>query len=293
MLWLICLGLIVTVLLVFYQTFLLLEEKCLFFPIKEHTWTPDLPCRDVFFPSSPNGPYLHGWFISIDSDQIRTPIILFCHGNSGNISYRRYVVDLCHEMKLSLFLFDYQGYGLSGGRTTLDSLKQDGEAAYNYIRELGYQPEQIIVWGESLGSIVATHIASKYPCHRLLLLAAFVDLPSLAKSANSLLIKAAYPFILLQGESNLARIKTIMVPTLIIHSIEDELIPYSHAKQLYQGIKHPWKSIITIKGCHGTPQLTPENIEEIMRFCWQKAQLTPRCHEILSYISSMRVKHGK
>jgi hypothetical protein len=196
-------------------------------------------------------------------------------------------------MKLSLFLFDYQGYGLSGGRTTLDSLKQDGEAAYNYIRELGYQPEQIIVWGESLGSIVATHIASKYPCHRLLLLAAFVDLPSLAKSANSLLIKAAYPFILLQGESNLARIKTIMVPTLIIHSIEDELIPYSHAKQLYQGIKHPWKSIITIKGCHGTPQLTPENIEEIMRFCWQKAQLTPRCHEILSYISSMRVKHGK
>lgn len=289
--WLLCFVLILVIIIILlYHTFLFLEESTLFVPIRDHIWTPDQPYQDVIFNQSPT---LHGWYFPHTEETQTSPIVLFCHGNTGNISYRKYVVDLCHEMHLALFLFDYRGYGRSEGTTTLDTLKQDGDAAYLYLRQLGYQPNQIIVWGESLGGIVATHVASKYPCHRLLLMATFADLASLALESSSLMNKVAYPFLYLQGESNLERIKLVSAPTLIVHSTEDELIPYSHAEKLYREIKHPWKSFFAIKGGHGTPQFTPEVIEEIMRFCWQEPHVSPQCLEILSYIASAQIKHGK
>ncbi len=292
--WIICFVLILVIItILLYHVFLYLEEGTLFVPIKDYIWIPDQPYQDVIFGQSSR---LHGWYFPIKQKIITTrssPVVLFCHGNTGNISHRKYVVDLCHEMHLSLFLFDYQGYGRSKGRTTLDTLKEDGEAAYLYLRQLGYQPEQIIVWGESLGGIVATHITSKYPCHRLLLMATFADLPSLALESKNPITKAAYPFLYFQGESNIDRIKTTSVPTLIVHSTEDELIPYSHATRLYHSINHPWKSFFTIKGGHGTPQLTPEIVEAMMRFCWQEPHVSPQCLEILSYVASAKTKHGK
>lgn len=274
----IVLGLLFFIILL-YQLFLLLEEKVLFTPDEKHVWTPNIPYRNVYF----GEPRLHAWYFPInDTNQ---PVILFCHGNTGNISYRRYVVDLCREINLSLFLFDYQGYGLSRGRVTLDNLKQDGETAYNYLRQLGYSPDKIIVWGESLGGLVATHITLKYPCHRLLLLATFSDLSSLASQSTGVVGQMAYPFLIFQGESNLERIKRANIPVLIIHSSEDEIIPYTHAEELFHGINHPWKSLVTIRGKHGTPQLTLQVIEEVMRFCWQPPETTPYCLDILSRIA--------
>lgn len=278
-----CLGIIILALIFFiillYQLFLLLEEKVLFVPDEKHIWSPDNSYRDIYF----GEPKLHAWYFPIND--INQPIILFCHGNIGNISYRRYVVDLCREINLSLFLFDYQGYGSSKGKATLDNIKRDGETAYNYLLQLGYSPDKIIVWGESLGGLVATHITAKYSCHRLLLLATFSDLSSLASQSTGFVGKVAYPFLIFQGESNLERIKRTNVPVLIIHSSEDEIIPYTHAEELYHNINHPWKSLITIHGKHATPYLTPEVIEEVMRFCWQSPQTTPYCLDILSHIA--------
>ena len=288
--WLVCFVLILVIITVLlYHVFLYLEENALFAPVKGHVWVPDQPYQDIIFGQSSQSPHLHSWYFPI----AQAPVVLFCHGNNGNISYRKYVVDLCREMHLGLFLFDYQGYGKSGGRTTLDTLKQDGEAAYFYLRQLGYRADQIIVWGESLGGIAATHVASKYPCHRLLLMATFADLPSLAFESSSLLSKAAYPFLYLQGESNLERVKTAVTPILIVHSTEDEIIPYSQAERLYQSINHPWKNFFAIKGSHSTPQLTPEIIEAMMRFCWQEPRVSPQCLEILSYVASAEIKHGR
>src|SRR5690606_3370995 len=112
--------------------------------------------------------------------------------------------------------------------------------------QLGYSPDKIIVWGESLGGLVATHITLKYPCYRLLLLATFSDLSSLASQSTGAVGQMAYPFLIFQGESNLERIKRANIPVLIIHSSEDEIIPYTHAQELFHGINHPWKSLVTI-----------------------------------------------
>ena len=296
MYWLAYLSLIlvvITFIFFVYQIFLLLEDKVLFVPIKEHIWTPTSQYTNIMFTqNSEQSPRLHAWYLPIDQEK-KQPVVLFCHGNTGNISHRKYVVDLCREMHLSLFLFDYQGYGQSEGKTTLNGLKEDGEAAYNYLQRLGYSSDQIIVWGESLGGLVATHIASKYPCSRLLLMATFADLPSLATESSCLLGKIAYPFLSLQGESNLEKIRSITTPILIIHSIEDEIIPYSHAERLYTAINHPWKKFFLVKGGHGTPQLTPDIIEEVMRFCWQEPHVTPECLDILNYVATTQLKHGR
>jgi fermentation-respiration switch protein FrsA (DUF1100 family) len=197
-------------------------------------------------------------------------------------------------MRLSLFLFDYRGYGYSEGSSNLDSLKTDGEEAYNYLLSKGYSPGKIIVWGESLGGITATHIASIYPCYRLLLLATFADLTSLADSFSGLMSKMAKPFLFFQEESNLRRLeKVTATPVLIVHSRDDEIIPYSHAEALYEAVPHQWKKFLTIQGGHGTPQLTPDLIEEMLRFCWQEPSVSAQCLDILDYIAKQDLKHGR
>lgn len=286
MCWIIYLGVIFILVLIFtYQIFLLLEEKILFVPIREHIWSPpESSYRELFFSQ------LHAWYFQQAS---RPPVVLFCHGNTGNISHRKYVIDLCHAINLSLFIFDYRGYGKSQGRATIDSICHDGEVAYNYLREMGYQPNEIIIWGESLGGLIATHVAAKYPCSRLLLMATFADLSSLARDNSSLIGKMVYPFLLLQGDSNIDKIKHVSAPILIIHSEEDEIIPYQHGQRLYQAITHSWKAFLTIKGCHASPQLTSDVIEDVMRFCWQEPRITPACLDILTYVARSNVKHGK
>lgn len=280
---------LVMVILLLYQVFLLLEQAVLFIPSRDYVWTPT-NYQEVTFQSQ--GYSLRAWYF-VNGEPCKDPVVLFCHGNTGNISHRQYIVDLCREMHLSLFLFDYRGYGKSKGISTLDSLKQDGEAAYNYLRQQGYRNNQIIVWGESLGGITASHIASKFQCFRLLLMATFADLTSLTQQQNSYLSKLVYPFLWWQAESNIKRIKEVKSPILVIHSNEDELIPYSHALQLYANISHDWKSLLTVKGGHGTPQLTPAIVESVMRFCWLPPRVSPKCQEILDYIAQNHHKHDR
>ena len=282
----------ILVVLLAYQIFLYVQDKVLFLPLTEHIWEPNDQHEDIFFGLPPT--YLHGWYFPYDhraEDQRR--VVLFCHGNTGNISHRRYVVDLCHEMQLSLFLFDYRGYGKSRGKSTLDTLKQDGDQAYRYLRgELGYRSDEIIIWGESLGGLVACHIASRYPAHRLLLMATYADLASLSLESESTWTKLAYPFLLWQDESNIKKLSSSSTPTLILHSIEDELIPYSHAFRLYWSINHQWKNILLVKGGHGNPVITPEEMIAIMRFCWQEPKITVEGCSVLDHIAATRTKHG-
>lgn len=237
--------------LIFFIVFTSLKNNILFDPSKELIWHPN---NDIFFNN------LHGWYFPGDESK---PCILYCHGNSGNISHRKAIVDLCQEVNISLFLFDYRGYGLSQGTPSLRGICQDGEYAYQTLKNLTQQ--KIILWGESIGGCVAIHLATKYPCYRLLLLSTFVDLATLAWEKGGVLGKVAYPFL---DFSNRKKISSVNIPVLIAHSKEDTLIPYSHAERLYEAIPHPWKKLVTIKGDHGSPEINEEIIKEFLRFSW-------------------------
>ena len=100
---------------------------------------------------------LHGWFVPSKRDR---GVLLFFHGNAGNISHRLFNVELLLQHKLQVFIFDYRGYGKSSGRPSEKGLYTDGLAAYDYlIKERHMLPDQIIIFGRSLGAAVAIEVA--------------------------------------------------------------------------------------------------------------------------------------
>jgi fermentation-respiration switch protein FrsA (DUF1100 family) len=219
---------------------------------------------------------IQGWYFE-NNPSAKT--ILHCHGNYGNISYLRNIVKLAREQGLNLIVYDYHGYGKSKGSPSPKTILDDGEIVYQYaVKTLGISPDNLIIWGESLGGAVATHIASKFPCSILVLVATFSSLDDL--------IKDTYPNIFVKGLTNLIgvflptlpskeKISRVNAPVVIIHSKEDELIPYNNAKRMYESISHECKKFITVNGYHASPKLTKEVLEEILAFCCTDIS---RCH---------------
>ena len=153
--WQYLISLIVIMGIAFYVFYPNVENFFIFFPQRAFDFTPDglqLKHEEVYFHTE-DGKRLHGWFFPLDG---AFPVILFCHGNAGNISHRLFNVELLLKHGLQVFIFDYRGYGKSSGRPSEKGLYKDGLAAYDYlINERHILPEQIIMFGRSLGAAVA------------------------------------------------------------------------------------------------------------------------------------------
>lgn len=199
-----------------------------------------------------------------------TKTVLFCHGTTGNISHRQYMITICKLYKVNLFMFDYSGYGHSKGYSTLDTILADGQAVYIHLaRRIG--SDNIIVWGESLGGAVACYIASKYNCYRLLLFCTFSSLDDIIIYSNhwEKMIDSLNLFFskLMNNLDTKWRIKKVKAPLLIVHSVEDELIPYQCALRLHKLYPGENKKLVTIKGGHSTPTIEQEQLDQIFSFC--------------------------
>lgn len=132
------------------------QKDMIFFP--SHTMRPlpqDANLKEVSI-YTPDSIILNAWFIDNKSDKT----IIFFHGNGGNISYNQERITAFNALGFNALMFDYRGYGKSSGSIVReDDLYIDGEAAYQYILSLGTRPENIIIWGQSLGGGVAIHTA--------------------------------------------------------------------------------------------------------------------------------------
>lgn len=187
---------------------------------------------------------IHGWLMTVDKPK---GVVIFCHGNAGNISHRVDNLRLFAELGFSVLIFDYRGYGQSSGKPTEAGTYLDGEAVYDYLVEVKeIKPEKIVVFGRSMGAAIATYIASKRKCGGLIIESAFTSVPDIGQQL--------YPFLpvrLLSRYSydSKARLKTIHCPVLVAHSPNDEIIPFSHGEQLFQVANQP-KSFLTMKGGH-------------------------------------------
>ena len=102
---------------------------------------------------------LHGWIIKNDSSN---KVILFCHGNGGNISHRQDKIAGLHQLGLSVLIFDYAGYGLSRGVPSEQAILVGTDIFYNFLLRKGYNKNNIIPYGESMGAFCAAYIARKY-----------------------------------------------------------------------------------------------------------------------------------
>ena len=197
--------------------------------------------ESIFFDAA-DGTKLHGWFFPLSG---KSPVILFCHGNAGNISHRLHNIQELLKKGFQVFIFDYRGFGKSNGSPSREGVYLDGLAAYDYLRNrLGIPPNRIILFGRSLGAAVATEIAAKRKVNRLILESAFTSTKAMARTMP--LFALLSPF-LPAHYNNLKKIEHITIPKLIIHGNRDEIIPFTMGEQLFEAGPEP-KAFYAIEG---------------------------------------------
>ncbi len=222
------------------------QTRLVFFPARRLLANPGqagMAYRDVRFRTG-DGIELHGWFIPGSGG---SPVLLFCHGNAGNISDRLESIRIFHDLGLSVFIFDYRGYGLSGGRASEAGTYEDARAAYRLlVQEEGVRPEDIVFFGRSLGGSVAIALAAEHVPAALIVESCF---PSLADVAAR-----AYPFLPVRRlirvrYDSTDRISRVRCPKLLIHSRDDEIVPLGLGLRLFELAAHP-KQFLEIRGDH-------------------------------------------
>ncbi|MGD2278965.1 MAG: alpha/beta hydrolase, partial [Candidatus Omnitrophota bacterium] len=173
--------------------------------------------------------------------------VLFFHGNAGNISHRLEIIQMLHELDLNIFIIDYRGYGKSGGSPSEKGTYLDAITAYDYLAGRDdVDKEKIVIYGKSLGAAVAIDLATKREPGAVISESAFTSVADIGQEI--------YPFlpirlIITQKYDNMAKIDKLTVPKLIIHSEEDEIIPFHHGRKLYENSPEP-KQSYWMKGGH-------------------------------------------
>ena len=222
-----------------------LERNFVFFPSKPLMYSPEqlgMDFDDVYFSAS-DGVRLNAWLITASDD---APVVLWFHGNAGNIADRLENARLLVDRGLSLFMVDYRGYGKSEGAPSEKGIYADGQGAYNCLMSRGVKQENLIVFGRSLGSSVAVYVASNNDCAGVILESAFTNMADMAR--------VHFPIIPGMGSfkhkfNSTDRIGSISAPILFTHGDKDELVPYDLGRRLFEAAG-PENEFYTIRGAH-------------------------------------------
>jgi uncharacterized protein len=159
-------------------------------------------------------------------------IVLFCGGRRSNLTKLAIPAEELLKTGVSVFVFEYRGFGNAVGRATLLSLLQDGLCAYDALLSLGYSAENIVIYGESLGAAVAANVSERRAASGLVLQSGFSSLERQVKDMFPILgmyPAAMYPQTRLASDQSLKRGHP---PLLIIHGDRDEIINLAHAHRL-------------------------------------------------------------
>ncbi len=214
-----------------------LEQQFVYFPDTVLTASPEdsgLSYEDVLFQAE-DGVKLHGWYIPGREEM---PAVLFCHGNAGNISGRVALLRVLHDLGLTVFIFDYRGYGKSSGRPSEEGTYADARGALAWLGERGWGPERIVYFGRSLGSGAAVQLALETPPAALVLEAPFTSLQDMGRIHYPVLY-ALVGFLLSARYDNLGKIPRVSVPLLIIQGDADRIVPESLARRLFAAANEP------------------------------------------------------
>ncbi|MCF6289948.1 MAG: alpha/beta hydrolase [Desulfobacterales bacterium] len=196
---------------------------------------------------TPDKVKLHGWFVPAPLRATDSKVILFFHGNAGNISHRLDSIRIFHDLGLAVLIIDYRGYGQSEGTISEPGLYLDGEAAWLHLtRDRNYAPRDIVIFGRSLGGAIATHLARGRRPHALIIESAFTSVPDIAASL--------YPFLPVRWLSKYKLdirklLAGVACPVLVVHSRDDDIIPYSHGRRLFDAARPP-KQFLELRGDH-------------------------------------------
>ena len=223
------------------------QRKLIYFPYKlakEFEFPPYVSQLEEVFITCDDGITINGLFVPGKEEK---PTILIFHGNAGNITHRDLILQGFNELGCPVLLIDYHGYGKSEGNPSEDNLYLDGKASLAWLaKEKNRNPEEIVLFGKSLGSGVAVELATRYLFKGLILESPFTSIASIAGSHFPYML---FPVRLLAVDKfdNAAKISKINVPLLIIHGTEDTIVDTREGKRLFQLANIP-KELFLIEG---------------------------------------------
>ncbi|WP_319582839.1 alpha/beta hydrolase [uncultured Pseudodesulfovibrio sp.] len=244
----------------------LTQRGLVYCPRRDLVATPDqagLPYEDVWLTSGQRT-RLHGWWLPCDkSDRV----LLLCHGNGGNISYLMETYRIFHDLGLSVLSFDYSGYGRSEGRPSEKATRADALAAWDWLlREKGFEPGQVVLFGRSLGGGVAARLAA--------------DLTEAGTEPGGLIMESTFTSLTAMGAArypwlpvrwlvrhryeSLQALQTVRVPALFLHSPEDDLVPYAMGRTLFEEYAGP-KWFQALSGDHNCGFMSSSGYAEGLR----------------------------
>jgi fermentation-respiration switch protein FrsA (DUF1100 family) len=230
----------------------LFERSLIFFPTRypEGLWDTEAVARgsgcvieDRYFVAE-DGLRLHGWWCRRVAGEADDPVLLFFHGNAGNLSDRAgLTIELATRTRSEVFIVGYRGYGRSEGRPDEDGLYLDAHAAWRHLTEDGVKPGRIVIFGKSLGGAVAVDLAIREPAAGLIVESSFSSIPDMAR--------VHYPFVprfmIRTRMDSLAKVPLVSCPKLFIHSHVDEVVPYRLGRRLFDAASEP-KSFLEVVG---------------------------------------------
>ncbi|MFN7952817.1 MAG: alpha/beta hydrolase [bacterium] len=210
-----------------------LVESFVFQPTRRLEWTPAdlaLAYEDVWLRTA-DGVRIHGWWVPAGR---AAPVLLFCHGNAGNIGDRVGNVRLLHDAGISVLIFDYRGYGRSEGKPSEAGVYADAHAAWDWLTaERGVPVARVSLFGRSLGGAVAIELATHVTPHRLIVESTFTSIPDMVPLALPFVPRALVPRLF----DSIGRIGRVSCPVLVLHGTRDELVPFEMGRSLYAEIR--------------------------------------------------------
>lgn len=221
-----------------------LVESQIFFPDKGLEALPgdySLAFEDQWINTS-DGQRIHAWWIPAPDAKT---VMLFCHGNAGNISHRLDNLARLHKLGLSVLIFDYRGYGRSSGSISEKGMYLDVEAAYEAAaRRAQDSGARLVVFGRSLGGVAACRVGGRPDMAGLILESTFPNLGAMAK--------LHFPLPGLEGKLSRrfcaeSDIKNVTAPILFFHGDRDGIVPHELGRRLYRAASDP-KEFVTLKG---------------------------------------------
>jgi fermentation-respiration switch protein FrsA (DUF1100 family) len=217
---------------------------------------------DIHFKTD-DGVTLHGWlFRAANAD---APLIVWCHGNGGNITDRGPIAAALAKRGVSVFVFDWRGYGKSEGSPNESKLYRDALAAYDYAaREL--HPSSIEMYGESLGGPYAAFVASRRREVRAVVIEN--SLPSLRELGNALYHPLPLGWFAPFAMTTTKWLNEANVPVLVMHGTRDQVIPFALGRRLYDGLHVPRKELlVSVDAGHGEIAFRdPRYYDAVVRF---------------------------
>lgn len=222
------------------------QPNMVFFPFKKIEVTPkewNLTYEIVELKLA-NKINISGWYLP-HPDAEKT--ILFFHGNGGNISHRGDSIYIFHKLKLNILIIDYPGYGDSDGTPSESGLYQSADAAWQYlVSNKKVKHENIIIFGRSLGGAVAVDLASRVKAGGVILESTFSSVRDIVDMIFPVLSHFVY---LRYSFDSLNKIKNVTAPVLMIHSPDDDVIPFELGQKLFTAIESE-KGFLQIEGGH-------------------------------------------